>query len=290
MLASTHVDGNATGASLAGEVRAWPSLSRAVRPFVIAALCALAGACAGPAPKSKAPVPTAGWQAAIGKLEITGTNEVCTAVLVRPNVIATAAHCLTPNGFTAAASQVVFTSSTTGASARGTAIIGQGGEAQQGTTDIDEAKSDWALIRIAPAITNAPPMPVAPISAAMARVELAQGAQFYSGGYGSGAKNRLMAHRSCGLVPPDPQGLVEGDLFFSTTCIVRLGDSGGPVALIEGGRPKLIGLNVGFGRQPKSDNSIGIVVSAKAFGPFIDGALVGFLAPAPGSSDDKIIQ
>lgn len=289
MLASTHVDGNATNASLAGWPRGWPSLSRAVRPLVIAALCALVAACGTPAPKSKAP-PLAGWQAAIGKLEIAGTNEVCTAVLVRPNVIATAAHCLTPNGFTAPASQVIFTSSTTGAGARGTAIIGQGGEAQQGTTSIEDAKSDWALIRIAPAIANVLPMPVAPISAAMARVEVAQGAQFYSGGYGSGAKNRLMAHRSCGLVPPDPQGLVEGDLFFSTTCIVRLGDSGGPVALIEGGRPKLIGLNVGFGRQPKSDNSIGIVVSARAFGPFIDGALVGVLDPATSSPYDRIIQ
>ena len=149
---------------------------------------------------------------------------------------------------------------------------------------------DWALIRIAPAIANVPPMPVAPISPAMARVEVAQGAQLYSAGYGAGAKTRLIVHRSCGLVPPDPQGLVEGDLFFSTTCIVRVGDSGGPVALVEGGQPKLIGLNVGFGRQPKSDNSIGIVVSAKAFGPFLDGALVSFLAPVSGSCTDRIIQ
>jgi len=289
MLASTHDDGDTKRASLAGGAGRRPSLSRAVRPLVIAALCALVAACGTPAPKGKAP-PIAGWQAAIGKLEVTGTPEICTAVLVRPNVIATAAHCLTPNGFTASASQIVFTSSATGASARGTAIIGQGGDAKQGKTNIEQAKSDWALIRIAPAIANVPPMAVAPISAAMARVEVAQGAQFYSAGYGAGAKNRLIVHRSCGLVPPDPQGLVEGDLFFSTTCIVRVGDSGGPVALIDGGGPKLIGLNVGFGRQPKSDNSIGIVVSAKAFGPFIDGALVGFLPPVPGSPSQQIIQ
>lgn len=289
MSASTHDEGNALRASLAGGMRQWPSLSGAVRPLVIAALCALVGACAAPTP-SRPPTPIAGWQAAIGKLEIAGANEICTAVLVRPNVIATAAHCLTPNGFTAPATQVTFTSSLTGVSARGTALIGQGSEAKQGTTTIDQAQTDWALIRIAPAIANVPPMPVAPISAAMARVELAQGAQFYSGGYGSGAKTRLIAHRSCGLVSPDPQGLVEGDLFFSTTCIVRLGDSGGPVALIDGGQPKLIGLNVGFGRQPKSDNSIGIVVSAKAFEPFIDGALISFLDPVPSSSSSQIIQ
>ena len=287
MLASTHVDGNAE-ASLAGRARAWPSLSRAVRPLVIAALCALLAACA--APKSKAPVATAEWQAAIGKLEVTGTNEVCTAVLVRANAIATAAHCLNPGGVIANASQFVFTSSTTGVKARGTAIIGSGGATKRGDTTIEQAKIDWALIRIAPAIGSVPPMPVAAISAAMARVEVAQGAQFYSAGYGGGAKTRLIAHRSCGLVPPDPQGLVEGDLYFSTTCIVRVGDSGGPVVLIEGGRPKLIGLNIGFGRQPKSDNSIGIVVSAKAFGPFIDGALVSFLAPGTSAPPDQFIQ
>jgi hypothetical protein len=113
----------------------------------------------------------------------------------------------------------------------------------------------------------------------MARAEIAKGASFYSAGYGQGAKDQLRTHNGCSLLPPDPNGVTEGDLFFATSCIIRLGDSGGPVVLIEGGQPKLIGLIVGFAQQPKTGESIGIVVSARAFAPYVGAGLVSQLFP-----------
>jgi hypothetical protein len=73
--------------------------------------------------------------------------------------------------------------------------------------------------------------------------------------------------------------VTEGELFFATDCIIRLGDSGGPVVLIAGGQPKLIGLIVGFAHQPKTGEPIGIVVSARAFAPYLGADLVSQLFP-----------
>ena len=80
-------------------------------------------------------------------------------------------------------------------------------------------------------------------------------------------------------LPPDPDGVTEGALFFATDCVIRLGDSGGPVILIEGGQPRLIGLIVGFFTRPKSGGPVGIVVSAQAFAPYVGGGLVSQLFP-----------
>lgn len=258
-----------------------PHLGRYLRPLVITFGCALVlAACAARPPEKPAPAPLAGWQAAIGSLEVAGSRQICTAVLVRPDLIATVSHCLHPNGVVVAPSQVIFTSSASSAiQARGTAIMGQGGEVAPGTIQQDQAQVDWALVRIAPPITKARPIALAPISAAMARAAIAKGAKFYSAGYGSGAKDRLSQHQRCGLLPPDPEGLIEGDHFFATSCIIRLGDSGGPVALINGERPELIGLIVGFTEQPGTGEPIGIVVSAKAFAPYVGSTLVSELFP-----------
>jgi V8-like Glu-specific endopeptidase len=245
--------------------------------LVLALGCALISACAARAPAPPPVVPT-GWQAAIGSLDVTGSPEVCTAVLVRADLIATTSHCLRPHGRPAIASQLVFTSSALPAvQARGVAVVAEGGSVVPGNIKPDQAQTDWALVRISPSISKVGPIAVAPISASMARVEIAKGARFYSAGYGQGAKDQLRSHDRCGLLPPDPNGVTEGDLFFATSCIIRLGDSGGPVMLIEGGQPKLIGLIVGFAENPQSGQSIGIVVSARAFAPYLEAGVVSQL-------------
>jgi protease YdgD len=109
------------------------------------------------------------------------------------------------------------------------------------------------------------------------RAKIAGGARFYSAGYGQGAKDELRTHKDCGPLPPDPGGVTEGALFFATDCIIRLGDSGGPVILIEGGQPKLIGLIVGFANQPGTGEPIGIVVSSQAFAPYLGTDLISQL-------------
>jgi V8-like Glu-specific endopeptidase len=260
--------------------RAWQALG-------VAVICAAMAGCAArpPAPRPQPPEAVPNWQAAIGSLEIAGSPQICTAVLVRADLIVTASHCLHPDGIAVAPAKLIFTSSSRPQDrAEGVAIFGQGGEVTPGTIHKDQAQLDWALVRISPPLAAIRPIRVAPLSAAQARAEIVKGARFYSAGYGQGAKDRLRPHERCGLLPPDPEGLTEGDLFFATNCIVRLGDSGGPVAIVNGDDPELIGLTVGFTQHPTTGDSIGIVVSAKAFAPYVGGGLISSTeSPAPGS-------
>jgi len=223
-------------------------------------------------------VPT-GWQAAIGSLDVTGSPEVCTAVLVRQDMIATTSHCLRPKGRFAQPNQLVFTTSASGQRVRGVALVAEGGSVAPGSIKPDQAQTDWALVRITPPLSGIRPLPLAPLSPAMVRAEIAKGARFYSAGYGQGAKDELRTHNGCGPLPPDPNGVTEGALFFATDCIIRLGDSGGPVILIQSGQPRLIGLIVGFANQPKTGEPIGIVVSAKAFAQYLGADIVSQLFP-----------
>jgi V8-like Glu-specific endopeptidase len=265
-------------ASLAGarSARPWARL----RPLVLAAACALLGACAVRAPEAPpSPGTPAGWQAAIGSLDVTGSPEVCTAVLVRQDLIATTSHCLRPKGRFAQPRQLVFTPSALGPQVRGLALVAEGGSIAPGSIKPDQAETDWALVRITPPLSGIRPLPLASLSPAMVRAEIAKGARFYSAGYGQGAKDELRTHNGCGLLPPDPNGVTEGALFFATDCIIRLGDSGGPVVLIQGGQPRLIGLIVGFANQPNTGDPIGIVVSAKAFAPYLGADLISQLFP-----------
>ncbi|MBA4097365.1 MAG: hypothetical protein C0484_11435 [Rhodospirillum sp.] len=268
-------------ASLAATGMARPSPRAGLRPLALALACALLGACAARAPEAPTPTPTApaGWQAAIGFLDVTGSPEVCTAVLVRADMIATTSHCLRPKGRFAQPNQLVFTPSAAGQQVRGAALVAEGGSVAPGNIKPVQAQTDWALVRITPPLAGIRPLPVAPLSPAMVRAKVASGARFYSAGYGQGAKDELRTHNGCGLLPPDPNGVTEGALFFATDCIIRLGDSGGPVILIEGGQPRLIGLIVGFANQPGTGEPIGIVVSAQAFAQYLGGGLVSQLFP-----------
>ena len=251
-----------------------------MRPLVLALACALLGACAARVPEPPPPPTTpVGWQAAIGSLDVTGSPEVCTAVLVRQDMIATTSHCLRPRGRFAQPGQLVFTPSASGPRVRGVALVAEGGSVAPGSIQPNQAQTDWALVRITPPLSGIRPLPLAALSPAMVRAEIAKGARFYSAGYGQGAKDELRAHDRCGPLPPDPNGVTEGALFFATDCIIRLGDSGGPVILIQGGQPKLIGLIVGFANEPKTGDPIGIVVSAKAFAPYLGADLVSQLLP-----------
>jgi protease YdgD len=277
--------GKPEAGSLAAAGTARPSPRARLRPLVLAPLaltlaCALLGACAARAPEApRTPSAPAGWQAAIGFLDVTGSPEVCTAVLVRQDMIVTTSHCLRPKGQFAQPNRLVFTPSAAGQQVRGAALIAEGGSVAPGNIKPVKAQTDWALVRITPPLSGIRPLPLAPLSPAMVRAKIAGGARLYSAGYGQGAKDELRTHKSCGLLPPDPNGVTEGDLFFATDCIIRLGDSGGPVVLIEGGQPRLIGLIVGFANQPGTGEPIGIVVSAKAFAGYLGGDLVSQLFP-----------
>lgn len=273
------------GPYLAAIAKSRPSYGAPLRLLVLAVGCAWLSGCAARPPEALPP-PPAPWQAAIGSLDVTGSPEVCTAVLVRPDMIATTSHCLRPKGRFATPGQLVFTSSVSpSVRAKGAAIVAEGGSIAPGSIKPEQAQTDWALVRITPPMSHVRPLPLAPLSPAMVRAEIARGAHFYSAGYGQGAKDTLRTHNGCNLLPPDPNGVTEGELFFATNCIIRLGDSGGPVILISQGQPKLIGLIVGFASAPEDGDTIGIVVSARAFAPYLGADLISQLQAIPAAQE-----
>jgi len=244
------------------------------RPGLIAALfCgALLAGCAARPPEAPPPAKP-GWQAAIGRLEVKGSHQDCTGVLIRPDVVLTAAHCLHPKGYLVSADQVSFVPSMAGAAtASGLAFLVQGADVPQGHIGRDLIPFDWAAIRISP-LKSISPMPIAPMSLDQAIGEIARGAKFYSAGYGQGAKDRLIAHERCSLLPAESAELAT--IYFTSSCVVRLGDSGGPVALVTGNRPKLIGLIVGFDPRPDIQAPVGFIAPASAFAPYLAAPLVG---------------
>jgi hypothetical protein len=101
--------------------------------IIIVAITWLLAACANPAH---------------GVVEVVNhaTNETCKGVVVAPNVVATASHCIKR----ASASQVSFDGR------RGAEILARGRTITQRRAPIHLAQHDWALIRV-------PALPAAPI-------------------------------------------------------------------------------------------------------------------------------
>src|SRR5690348_14233301 len=132
------------GPSLAATGRLRPRYRARLRLLVLVLGCASLVACAARVPEAPPPPPApTGWQAAIGNLDVTGSPEVCTAVLVRSDMIATTSHCLRPRGRFASPSQLVFTSSASASlRAKGTAIVAEGGSVAPGNIKPTQAQTD----------------------------------------------------------------------------------------------------------------------------------------------------
>src|SRR5690242_20375149 len=72
-------------------------------------IAATLGGCESPAkppPEPSGPIP---WTAAIGRLDAEADSTSCTATLVEPDVIVTAAHCLFPKGRKLTPAELTFT-------------------------------------------------------------------------------------------------------------------------------------------------------------------------------------
>ena len=243
-------------------------------------------ACAAPeAPPPSAPVgPTLGWMAAIGLLDPGAGRLKCTAVLVAPDLVATAAHCFYPAGSSTALapSAFVFHPNFGGkpavADAQGTVMRAIGGAIPQGHITDAEAPYDWALMQIAPPVTTVKPVPVAALSVAHMLEMVAGGDRLFVAGYGNGRMDALHIPGACRIVAPGELKLEIDHRLIVTDCVFRIGDSGGPVALIDsGGKPMLIGVISGFGKHPTKTIPLGFAASADGFAAYIQGPVISLL-------------
>lgn len=238
---------------------------------ILLGLIALAG-CAQPVKRPPEPSGPLPWTAAIGRLDARAESSSCTATLVSPDVIVTAAHCIFPKGKKLPAEAMVFTPNV-GAQrlpeVRVAEILGIGVD-RMDPDDPDKTPTevDWAVLRLSSPINNVEPIPVEPLALAEIARRIDSGNTLSNLGYGSYGvtiAQRLHQTEACRLAP-DWKELVpkSGDLLVVTTCPVIKGDSGGPILITDpkAGR-RLIAVVSGYWRRPSG--TVSLAVGASAF-------------------------
>jgi len=233
----------------------------------------LAGCDAPAGPRLQAPSPQpVSWAAAVGELEVGSSALHCSAVLVAPDTIVTAAHCLFLGSANVPASPTELTfHPNLGAlpalpPSQGVAYKGLGGVIRGGKLRNAEVPRDWAMITIDPPVTIVQPLPVANLPVSGMLQLIASGNRLVTAGYGNGAYDELRLHPPCRIVPQRDLGMVPSDAMVVTDCGFASGDAGGPILLIDGaGQPALVGIIVGSGRSPKNAALLGLGVNARNF-------------------------
>lgn len=256
--------------------------------LAILSLATLLAGCANegyaPAPSQPtqaqpAPAPQFPWQAAIGELDIGQPGFHCSAVLVAPSLIATASHCLTVAAQNAR--PVVFSPGYGGDRRFPTAqavALKWGARVNSGAIRSEDVPVDWALLQISPPITAVSPLPVAALSLNDMLARAAAGGQVIAAGYGE--SNTLRARPQCPLLSQQELGLYPDDSWLQLDCAIEHGDSGGAIVLVDGGRPWLIGIIAGSGRNPKvPGRTMALAANARNFAPYI--VPVALSVPAP---------
>ena len=199
------------------------------------------------------------WQAT-GKIQIAGFSklESCTGVLVAPDLVITAAHCLTDPVKNALVrpSRINFLPGLNKAQSAGHAIgacIRLLGDLipHQKKHDAKQFVTDAAVIKLAK------PLKPAPVALA-ADTALAAGSLVTHAGYGRDRRFLLSVHSQCKVTGAD------GDLQL-TDCDTTFGQSGGPVLIDDAGTWKLAGIMVGFAEGQGS-----LVLNVKAWRKLLD--------------------
>jgi protease YdgD len=227
---------------------------------------------AKPPPEPTGPIP---WTAAIGRLDAEGDSTSCTATLVEPDVIVTAAHCLFPTGRKLSPAELTFTPNV-GAqrlpTVRVSQIIGLGVDKMNPDKPEDTlTEVDWAILRLAAPVANVTPIPVEPVALADIERRIKAGEDVLSnlgyGTYGITISRRLHRSEGCTLIE-DWREMTEGtdDRLVVTTCPVIKGDSGGPILLTDKAQNRrLIAVVSGYWRRPEPEGTISLAVGARAF-------------------------
>jgi protease YdgD len=225
----------------------------------------------GPQIQPRAQLP---WQAAIGEVETNARGVHCSGVLVAPDVIATAAHCLFLKTAKRPAkpNEIVFRPNRGGLPAlppsRGVLIKGLGAPLRGGSLRNEDVPNDWMLVQVTPPITAVPPITVARLTIDGMLEMIRDGNRLVVAGYGNGSYDQLKINEKCRLLSQKEIGFFPDDTWLQLDCVIRIGDSGGGIILLDGaGQPALIGLVAGFGSLKTVP--IGLGVNASQFVPYL---------------------
>ena len=253
------------------ESRSGLPFSRPAAAGLLAFALALGG-CEAPARPPAEPTGPIPWTAAIGRLDAEPESTSCTATLVEPDVIVTAAHCLFPKGQKISPSELTFTPNV-GAqrlpTVRVSEIVGLGVDKMDPSKpDATPTEVDWAVLRLTAPVANVAPIPVRPVGLAEIESRVQAGdvlSNFGYGTYGITISRRLHRNEGCTLIPEWRQ-LTKGtdDRLVITTCPVIKGDSGGPILLTDKAEHRqLIAVISGYWRR--SEGNVSLAVGAAAF-------------------------
>jgi hypothetical protein len=255
----------------------------AVLALTVAALLAGCETEVVPPPQAPSPAPpSAPWQAAIGELDTGMVGIHCSAVLVRPDLIATASHCLflSTSARPTPPDWLIFNPNmgerARFAPSRGVVVEAMGAQVRSGHIRNQDVPVDWALVQISPPVRGVHPIPVAAMSLDQILSRIRSGDRLVTLGYGNGALDVQKEHDECRLLSPGELGLRPDDSWMQLDCVIRIGDSGGAILLLDGGnRPRLVGLLAGFGKKPQTTEPIAVGVNAANFAPYIGQPVAG---------------
>jgi protease YdgD len=217
------------------------------------------------------------WQAAVGQLATNAADVHCSAVLVAPDVIVSASHCLFLKTAKRPASpnELIFRPNMGGLQvlppSRGVAFLGQGAVLRGGRLSNADVSKDWVVVQISPPVTAVQPITVARLTIDGMLHMINSGNRLVTAGYGNGPYDELKVHEKCRLLSQQELGIFPDDSWLQLDCVFRVGDSGGAIVLLDGAnQPALVGIIAGFGHMPGDKTApLGLGVNASNFLPYL---------------------
>ncbi|HVJ44308.1 MAG TPA: trypsin-like serine protease [Dongiaceae bacterium] len=232
----------------------------------------LLAACAAPPPQPHAHDPLT-WSAAIGRLDDEKDENSCSATLVAPDIIATAAHCIILDGHAVDATALTFHPNLGAAplpSVQGVKVIAVGEDKKNpARNDNLDVAADWALIRVTPPVTAVAPIPVGRFTTAEIDRALIEGGELSQAGYGVyglSLGQHLYQQGHCQRLDNAKVESPRRNYVLFTSCRPIKGDSGGPLVLTKAsGEHYLIGVISEYEFTREASGRITIAAGALGF-------------------------